>query len=104
MAKITQVVLMKAKSYTDGRYKFKQNIPVTMRDENEAAKYASNAMFAVRTIDDGRADVGITSQKVNAGDPFAAAVSEDSVRLPKRKTSKKVTATAKKKLMPKQGE
>jgi len=98
MAKVTQVVLMGAASYRDNRYVFQQNVPVTMRDAAEAEKYAGNALFAVRTIEDKQADVGIASQRVNPGDPFQAAVSDESVRLPKRKKK------AAKKLTPRQGE
>jgi hypothetical protein len=98
MAKVTQVVLMGAASYRDNRYVFKQNVPVTMRDAKEADKYAGNALFAVRTVEESRADAGISGQKLNPGDPFQAAVSDDSVRLPRRKKK------AAKKLTPKQGE
>ena len=98
MAKVTQVVLVGAASYRDSRYVFKQNVPVTMRDDQEASKYAGNALFAVRTVEQEKAEVGIAGQRLNPGDPFAAAVSDESVRLPKRqkKTAKKLT--------PRQGE
>jgi hypothetical protein len=97
MAKVTQVVLMGAASYRDTRNVFKQNVPVTMNPE-EAKKYSGNALFAVRHVDEEKAEVGIANQKVNPGDPFQGAVSEESVRLPSRK---KKTA---KRLNPKQGE
>lgn len=98
MAKVTQVVLMKSKTYQDGRRKFIQNVPVTLQDRSEIERYRSNGMFSVREIDDNRPSEGISSQKVNPGDPFAAPASEMSTRLPQRK-KKSV-----KKLTPKQKE
>jgi hypothetical protein len=98
MAKVTQVVLVGCKSYADNRRKFKQNTPVTMRDEKEVERYRGNALFAVREVDEAKANVGVSAQKVNPGDPFKTAVNEQTTRLPgrKKKTSKKLT--------PKQGE
>ena len=93
MAKVTQVVLMGAKSYADNRRKFKQNTPVTLRDEKEIERYRGNALFAVREIEESRASVGVSAQRVNPGDPFKAAVNEETTRLPgrKKKTTKKLT-------------
>ena len=96
MARITQVVLTGCKSYADSRRKFKQNVPVTM-DPKQAEKYQGNSYFSVRTVDDGRAKQGVAAQKANPGDPFAAAVSDETVRVPSRK--KKAA-----RLKPKEGE
>jgi hypothetical protein len=98
MAKVTQVVLMGAHSYRDNRYVFQRNVPVTMRDENDIKKYQGNGLFAVRVIEDAKADLDVGGQTRTAGDPFKNPVSEESVRLPARR---KKTA---KKLKPKQGE
>lgn len=93
MAKVTQVVLMACKSYNDGRRKFKQNVPVTIHDPADIERYQSNALFSVRVIDDKRADVGVQAQRVNPADPFNAAVSEETTRIPprKKKTLKKAS-------------
>ena len=94
MAKVTQVVLIRSKTFTDNRRKFKQHVPVTLRDPAEVEKYKNNALFAVREIDDG-AETAKTaqSQKVNPGDPFAATAGEETTRLPqrKKKSAKKIT-------------
>lgn len=93
MAKVIQVVLTGCKSYADGRRKFKQNTPVTLRDANEIAKYKNNALFSIRTIEEDRVDIGISAQRINPGDPFKAAVNENTTRLPQRK--KKTSKTLK---------
>lgn len=94
MAKVTQVVLMGCKSYADGRRKFKQNTPVTLKDQNEIERYKGNALFSVREIEETRSNDGISAQRINPGDPFKAPVNEQSTRLPqrKKKTGKKLTA------------
>lgn len=93
MAKVTQVVLMKSKSYQDGRRKFVQNVPITLQDRVEIERYRSNGMFSVREIEDHRSTEGVQSQRVNPGDPFGATASEASTRLPqrKKKSVKKLT-------------
>lgn len=48
-----QVVLTKACSYSDGRYKFKKGVPVTMSKE-KAEHYRKNYYFAVRTLPQAR--------------------------------------------------
>lgn len=48
-----QVVLTKACSYSDGRYKFKKGVPVTMSKE-KAEYYRKNYYFAVRTLPQAR--------------------------------------------------
>jgi len=88
MAKVTQVVLMHSKSYSDSRRKFKQNVPVTLSDPKEIARYRGNGLFAVREIEDKRATEGVSSQRVNPGDPFKNPVNEESTRLPQRKKKK----------------
>ena len=42
MAKVTQVVLVKCKSYQDGRRKFLQNVPITLKDPAEILRYRGN--------------------------------------------------------------
>lgn len=44
-----QVILMKCKSFTDGKNKFKQGTPISMSVE-AAKRYKGNALFAVRTV------------------------------------------------------
>ena len=97
MAKITQVVLMTCKSYADSYRKFKQNVPVTLSDKREVERYRGNALFSVREIEEAKANVGISAQRINPGDPFKAAVGEETTRLPQRKKRPA------KKLTPKQG-
>ncbi len=97
MAKVTQVVLMKCKTFQDGRRKFHQNVPITLHDRAEIERYRSNGMFSVREVEDHRAAEGVSSQKVNPGDPFSSPASEASTRLPqrKKKSVKKLTPKTK---------
>lgn len=98
MAKVTQVVLVGSKSYADRYRKFKQNTPVTLTDPKEIERYRGNALFAVREIEQARAKEEVGSNKPSRGDPYKAAVNEETTRLPQRKKK------AGKKLTPKQGE
>lgn len=92
MARVTQVVLTKCKSWSDNRRKFKQNVPVTITDPREIAKFKANSLFSVREIEESRASAGISAEKINPGDPFKTPVSDESTRLPQRK--KKVIKAA----------
>lgn len=86
MAKVRQVVLMGCKTFTDKGFKFKQNVPVTMRSEVDFQRYASNSLFSTREIDEERlVGAGLSNSKINAGDPFGNTVSDDTVKLPNRK-------------------
>ena len=91
MAKVIQVVLVKSITFQDNRRKFKQNVPVTMTDKAEIAKYRDNGMFSVREIEDPTASSAEAHRP--AGDPYKAPVNETTTRLPsrKKKAVKKLT-------------
>jgi len=86
---VTQVVLMNCKSFADSRRKFVQNVPVEMA-EKEAERYLQNGLFSVRKVRRESASQGLSNRKLNPGDPFQNAVSDESVQLPKRKPSAKI--------------
>lgn len=86
-----QVILTGAKSWQDGKFKFKQNVPVTM-DEQQARKYKTHSYFAVRNVQQAqrmrdleRATAGAGARKVEAA-PITEADATISRRKPKIKT------------------
>ncbi len=97
MAKVTQVVLVKSKTFQDSRRKFKQNVPVTLHEKSDIERYRLNGMFAVRVIEDQRDVESSQPQKVSSTDPYSATVSESTTRLPqrKKKSVKKLTPKSK---------
>jgi len=91
MAGQVEVVLITAASFTDGRFKFRKDVPVRMTEQS-AARYANHACFAVRTIPQAQRMHELESQTRGArATPVHETQSEEQAAVVK----KKVKATAK---------
>lgn len=85
-----QVILVKAKTYTDGKYKFKQGIPVTM-PAHIAKRYEKNFYFNTRTLKQASAFAKLQGKPaINPSSLDNAPISEADAKIPKKRTAKKV--------------